>query len=102
MSHITSSGVATTPTSDDTDAATTAPETLPRATPVSATEDCTVDGTSDMNKRPWYSSSERNAVVGRAKRPMSGYAANVNAKIMPWRRQLVRPFSASCVDRRAP
>ena len=72
ISHITSSGVITTPTSEDTDAATTAPETLPRATPVSATEDCTVDGTSDMNSRPWYSSSDMNAVVGRARRPITG------------------------------
>ena len=57
---------------EDTDAATTAPETLPRATPVSATEDCTVDGTSDMNSRPWYRSSDMNATVGRARRPITG------------------------------
>ena len=53
MSSMARSGVATTPTSDERLAATTAPLTLPRAMPVSATEDWTVDGTSVRKRMPW-------------------------------------------------
>ena len=52
MSSITSRGVAKTPTRELADAATIAPETLPRAMEVNATEDCTVEGTNVSRRMP--------------------------------------------------
>src|SRR5699024_4813930 len=72
INRMTSTGVASTPTRFEAEAATIAPATLPRPIEVKATEDCTVDGTSVRNKMPRYMSSEMTRVSGLSASPMMG------------------------------
>ena len=68
----TNSGVKTTPTREETLAATIEAAMCPRAIEVNATEDCTVDGTSVRYRIPRYISLPTTAFRGSIASPSSG------------------------------
>ena len=102
ISSMASSGVATTPTIEESEALTIAAATLPPAIEVNAIDACTVEGTKVKNRMPIYSPSPSTKRSGESAKPTSGNSTNVQLRIIRCRRQWIRPRIASAVERRAP
>src|SRR6201999_1721252 len=103
ISSTTSNGVSAIPTMFDSDALTSAAETLPRAIDVKAIEDCTVDGTRHRNSSPLYRSRfSSQGTRPRAASPSNGKSTNVVAKTSRCSCHRLTPCQACCGDSRAP
>ncbi len=77
--------------------------TLPPAAPVSATEDCTVEGTRQRNSTPVCSCAVSGTGVSSAPAsPSSGKRPKVVASTKPCNRRWRSPASVSRVESRAP
>src|SRR5699024_195758 len=72
INSMTSTGVASTATRIEAEAATIAPPTMHRQIEEKTTKDCTVDGTSVRNKMPRYMLSEMTRISGLSASPMMG------------------------------
>src|ERR1700722_5834325 len=87
----------------DSDALTSAAETLPRAIDVKAIEDCTVEGTRHRNSRPLYRSMfSSQGTRPRAASPSTGKTTKVVAKTSRCNCHRFTPCHACCGDNRAP
>src|SRR5271166_1657355 len=98
-----SSGVNTMPIRLDAVAAQTAPATLPRATEVSAIDDCTVDGSAHRNSTPSTTvRSSARGISAVSAVPTTGNSAKVVATIAACSFQFVMPAKTASRDSRAP
>ena len=103
ISSTTSSGVSAIPTMLDSDALTSAAETLPRAIEVNAIEDCTVEGTRHKNSNPLYRSRfSSQGTRPRQASPSSGKSTKVVASTSRCNCQRLTPCQACCGESRAP
>ena len=103
ISSMASSGVATTPTIEESEALTIAAATLPPAIEVNAIEACHGRGHKGQEQNAHVQPiTEHKNAAGESAKPTRGNSTNVQLKIIRCRRQWVRPRIASAVERRAP